>query len=101
MTKQLGFDAEILTEALTVLLVPGSTAEVRILKAEKYQTVSGYFDNVPAIIKELESFRHIGEGTYFTLNEVTRSLLARSKNRLKPWATSTTADVDIARIRWI
>src|SRR5262245_22707783 len=87
--------------ALKLLVAPKSVIELRIPKAGKYRTVSGYFDNSASLVSELEKVDGLGEGKYFTLNPVNPALLARYNNRMKRYAENTTTDADILEIRFI
>ncbi len=80
----------------------GDVVELRIPKAGRYKTISGYFDNSSAFADAVvgladEEFK----GYYFTLNEINPDLIARSANTYKKYAEETTADKDIIRRRWL
>lgn len=65
--------------------------------------VSGYFDNREDFGRAADSLEAAkAEGIYFTLNPVIPDLLARAANRLKAGKEgASTADKDIACIRWL
>ncbi len=97
-------DAETIKQAILTLVGtnPNSVFEIRIPKAGRNKTVSGYYDieHIDTAIKDIESFdgKH---NIFFTLNEVNPQLLARTNNSLKPFAESTTSDESILRRRWL
>ncbi len=88
-----------------IFRLPGEALEVRIPKAKKYRTISGYFDDqnnfVDAVVglasREGDGF----VGHYFTINPVKRDLLARSNNRVKSFVEITTSDADILALHWL
>ena len=84
-------------EALTLLHEPGSVFEVRIPKAGRAGTISGYFDDCEAAAKAIARYDHKAPGIYVTLNPVDPALLARAANRLKERAEATTCDADVVR----
>jgi hypothetical protein len=69
----------------------GEVVELRIPKAGRHKTISGCFDDFEALAVAIAE--HSGaEGipaVYYTLNPVSRDLLARSANRTKNYATET------------
>ena len=70
--------------------------EIRIPKAGKYKTVSGYFqdpEQLALAVARAERCRY--PGIYATINPVTPALLARSNHKLRPYAENTTSDADI------
>ena len=87
--------------ALALLHEPGAVFEVRIPKAGKAGTVSGYFDDPAAAAREIERYDGKVPGVYVTLNPVNPALMARAANRLRERATDTTADKDVLRRRWL
>jgi P4 family phage/plasmid primase-like protien len=81
----------------------GSVVEVRIPKAGRLGTISGYFDDyskLSAAIEERSGKQDI-KGIYYCLNPVNPDLLARASNRLVERADFTTSDKDILRRRWL
>ena len=71
--------------------------EIRILRTDQ-GTVSGYFDNVEALVDQAALY----DGKYnvfMTLNQVKSELLIRSPNKLTIHAKQTTSDADIAKIK--
>ncbi|MEO8592310.1 MAG: hypothetical protein ABI759_03225 [Candidatus Solibacter sp.] len=84
-----------------LLMRPGDVHEVRILKAGRRGTISGYFDNPEVLADAVSSLDGNVPGSYITLNPVKPALLARAANRLQERAQTTTSDVDIVRRRWL
>jgi hypothetical protein len=89
-----------IARGLRLLLEPGQVVELRCLNTTK-GTVSGYFDDFDKLLKEIQRIDGKVPAVYLTLNPVNPALLARSKNRLKPYAKQTTSDTDIIRRRWL
>lgn len=92
-------DADEITRALDLFFEQGGVTEVRMLDTE-WGTVSGYFDNVAAIVRVAAEYSGRVPGVYITLNRVRPDLLARSTNRVKTHAKTTTSDADITRDSW-
>ena len=96
------FTVDDVRKAIGVLCEPGEVYELRIPKTSK-KTVSGYYDNREKFaidVMKLDKLKDV-PGIYFTMNPVRRELLARSANRYKAYAESTSSDRDIARRRWL
>lgn len=88
--------------AARALFGPGDVVEVRVPKAGKQRTISGYFANFEAMgraVQSLENSRY--PGVYWTINPVLPDLLARSSEKVVPFAQNTTADGDIVCRRWL
>ena len=85
---------------LRLLFAKGDVFEVRAPKT-KQKTISGYFDDPLKAARAIAGLdaRADVPAVYATLNPVQPSLLARSANRLKPYADVTTGDNDIVRRR--
>jgi len=79
----------------------GDVWELRIPKAGKAGTVSGYFNDPEAFTKAAVHYSGKAPGVYFTLNPVRPDLLARAQNRVVERAAHTTGDVDILCRRWL
>jgi putative DNA primase/helicase len=92
-------DRDQIARTVALLRVPGGVIELRILNPP-YRPQSGYFDEPGALVTAAVKANGNAAGLYTTLNEVDPTLLARSKNHLKP-AKATTTDADILRRRWI
>jgi hypothetical protein len=84
-----------------LLMAPGDVHEVRIPKAGRRGTISGYFDDSEKLADAGLAVDATVPGIYLTLNPCNRALLARAANRLQERAQVTTTDVDILRRRWL
>ncbi len=87
--------------AIAALFRPGDVVELRIPKAGRLGTISGYFDNFTELAAAVEKHSGNFEGVYYTLNPVNPALLARANNNTKEYAQATTNDRDIVRRRWL
>ena len=86
-------------QALNELIPEGSDIEVRILGTST-GTLSGYFNNRQKLIDAISP--HDGKhNIFFTINPVNPALIARSVNRLTPYAKQSTADSDIVTRNWL
>ena len=88
--------------AVDILFRPGDVVEVRVPKAGRYRTISGYFsdfDELAAAVARLEQNKW--PGIYWTLNPVNPALAARANEKLKLYAEATTSDADILCRRWL
>jgi putative DNA primase/helicase len=100
------FDAAEVHKSLCAVVQLGAVFEVRALGAQwkgnwKKSSVSGYFNNLDACLKELERLKSV-EGIYITLNPVDPALLSRCCNRLDyAERDGTTSDHDIVQRRWL
>ncbi len=97
------FDRENAEIALNVLAKgKARTFEIRIPKAGRFGTISGYFNGFVALADALATLdKGEYEGCYITLNPVNPALLARASNQFKNWSQFTTNDADIARREWM
>lgn len=96
------FDRNDIIRTIQLFHEKGDVVELRILNAGRYQTISGYFDNVNAFTDNVvglcdEKF----EGYYFTLNKINPDLFARLANKYERYAKETTADKDVIRREWL
>jgi hypothetical protein len=80
---------------------PGEVQEVRIPKAGRRGTLSGYFNNPELVVEAALRLDRTVEAIYITLNPVNPALLARAANRLRDYTELTTSDVNIVRRRWM
>ena len=81
---------------------PGEVLEMRIPKAGRYKTVSGYFNEPGALADAVIGLADDGfAGIYFTINPVKPDLLARAKNRYLKYAETATSDADTAALHWL
>src|SRR5262249_31177609 len=88
-----------IADTLRALLESDQVIEARILNTAR-GTVSGYFNDPGKLAAGV--MRWNGKASvYFTINRVTRALLARANNRLVDYAKQTTSDADIARRLWL
>jgi hypothetical protein len=96
-------DPEEIARAIKLLHEPDEVVELRVLKAEKGGTVSGYFlgPYYDALIQAAAEWSGKASGVYWTLNPVVPVLLARANNRPKRFANCTTKDSEILRRRWL
>ncbi len=94
---------EHIQEGIEALFLPGQVIELRIPKAGKYRTISGYFDDPTKLALAIAEWsgKDDIEGVYYTLNPVAPALLARSANRAKRYAQLTTSDKDVVGRRWL
>lgn len=87
--------------SLSTLIEPGSVVELRVPKAERFGTISGYFNDVKALQEAAMKLSGSYGGIYFTCNPVKPALLARASNRVIRYSKVTTADHDVEKRRWI
>ena len=92
---------ELIQHTARVLFPPGVVVELRALDAPGQGTVSGYFDDMDALAQAALQWSGKAPAVYTTLNPCTPSLLARSANRVRGRAKTTTTDSDIATRRWL
>src|SRR5215211_2796812 len=89
-----------LVRSVEVLFQPGTVVELRACRGR--ETVSGYYDDHPALAREARKLDERDYAVYVTLNEVDPALLARaSKRTRKVYREPTTSDRDIVRRRWL
>ena len=101
-------DVDEVERALSVLVEPGQTFEIRILEARRVGsqyplTITGFFDTPALAPPALRTLPVTGaKGFYITLNPVDPALLARSHNRLMVARRGeTSSDSNIQRRRWL
>jgi hypothetical protein len=87
--------------ALALLYEPGDVVELRVPKAGREGTISGYFDDFDKLAQAILVLDGKGPGVYTTLNPVAPALLARAHNRVKSRAEQTTSDIDVRCRRWL
>src|SRR5262245_41920011 len=94
-------DLAMMHQAATTLSSPGTVTELRILNTPRGVTVSGYFDDVAALVQAADKWSGKAPAVYATLNPCQPALLARAANRLQSRAKTTTHDTDIVqRVRF-
>lgn len=86
-------------DALRLIHETGDVFEVRIPKAGRAGTVSGYYTDHAKAAADIVKRDGKVPGIYVTLNPVDPALMARSANRLKERAADTTSDRDVVRRR--
>ena len=64
-------------------------------------TVAGYFDESEKLVAAADQLSGRAPGVYVTLNPVSPELLARSINKVQPFAKHTASDADILSRRWL
>ena len=89
------------TRSVAVMFRPSDVVEVRVPKAGRNRTISGYFNDSAALVDAIREMDGKGPGVYVTLNPVKPELLARASNRVKPFVETTTSDADIVLRRWM
>lgn len=93
-------DADEARKALALFAQHG-VFEIRIPKAGKFRTVSGYFNSTDSAVDALQKWNGIGIAVYITMNPTSSALLARRSNRLVGYADTTTQDKEIVARRWL
>ena len=90
-------------QAAELIMEPGSVHELRIPKAGREKTISGYFDDPLKLAQCAADLDVTGRyaGVYITLNPCNPALLARCCNRVRPYAEVTTSDLDILKRCWL
>ncbi len=84
-----------------LLIAPSEFDEVRIPKARRAGTVSGYFEDHQALADAVLAYDGRVPEIFITLNPCKAALLARAANRLQTHAAVTTSDLDIERRLWL
>jgi hypothetical protein len=93
---------EELRRAVALIMTPGSVHELRVPKAGREKTISGYFDDplkLALCAAELDATGRYA-AIYITLNPCNPALLARCCNRVRPHAEVTTSDAYILKRSW-
>lgn len=80
---------------------PNAVFEIRALKVDRGGTAVGYFshDQIPKAAAAAARLSGNSKGVYVTLNPVDPQLKARADGRIKRYATETTQDKEIVRLR--
>ena len=94
---------EQILRAAEPIMEPGLVYELRIPKAGREKTISGYFDDPLKLAHCAAELDEAGKyaGIYITLNPCNPALLARCSNRVRPYAEVTTSDNDILKRNWL
>lgn len=87
--------------SLSAIVPQGSVFELRMLGVRKGHVDSGYFDDPSQAANALVAAQGLYKGVYFTPNPVIPDAMARSHNRITPWAQHSTHDTEITRRRWL
>src|SRR5438105_4918114 len=82
-TPHLAPDPNEIRRALQLLFQRGDIVELRVPKAGRDGTISGYFDNADLLLTSALNIDGKAAATYVTLNPVDPALLARSANRVR------------------
>ncbi len=90
-----------ISRGLDVLFDHGDVIELRAFKGNRRCTVSGYFDDFDLLASAAVNVSHTAGGVYVVLNEIKPELLARRCNHCEDFASTTTADDQITRQRWL
>src|SRR3712207_6288380 len=99
-------DLDQVRQTLSLMLEPGQVTELRVLDVStpgyrRPHTVSGYFDDVDALIDSLGPVQRTAKGIYVIPNPVDPALLARAANRARDVGERDplTGDSDIVKDR--
>lgn len=90
-----------LRKALALLNPDGKLFEIRLMRKQPKQTISGYFKDIDTAVEGLKKLDLRGFNCYITLNEIKDecySRLQRDKFRIPE---STTSDTDITHYDWL
>lgn len=106
MTSTPTFDRSEIIRAMNIYHKPGDVVELRIPKAGRAKTISGYFNDFEILadsVVGLSDDRDVKEagGVYITLNQIDGRLLSRSNNRYRKYSETTTSDGDVAQLNWL
>ncbi len=88
-----------LQKTMDIFMEEDSYIEARILRTNR-GTISGYFNDMEKLYSAIKQY----DGKYnifFTMNKPEDGIEARSVNRLKEYAQSTTTDTEIAYRKWV
>jgi hypothetical protein len=90
-----------LEASIAALVQVGSVFEIRLLGSNRKRIDAGYFNSPAAAATALSTLEGHYQGIYITPNPVLPELLARSANRITPWAQVTSMDPDVVRRHWL
>jgi hypothetical protein len=90
-----------LEASIAAIVQAGSVFEIRLLARGRKRTDAGYFNSPAAAATALAGLEGDYLGIYLTPNPVQPDLLARSANRITPWAQVTSMDPDVTRRHWL
>ncbi len=101
ITRMQPMELKSIKDAIGLFFQPGEVFELRIPKAGRMGTVSGYFNDPEAFAEAAAHYNGKAPGIYFSLNPVNPALQARASNRVNERATHTTGDADILCRSWL
>lgn len=87
--------------AAITAIAPVGVFELRLLGIRKGQVDSGYFNSPAEAASALVNHQGYFKGIYITPNPVKPDIMARSYNRISPWAQHSTNDNEITSRRWL
>jgi hypothetical protein len=90
-----------LEASIAAIVQAGTVFEIRLLGKHRKRTDAGYFNSPSAAATALAGLEGDYLGVYLTPNPVHPDLLARSANRITPWAQVTSMDPDVTRRHWL
>lgn len=90
-----------LEASIAAIVQAGSVFEIRLLGSNRKRVDAGYFNSPAAAATALSHLDGSYQGIYITPNPVQPDLLARSANRITPWAQVTSMDPDVTRRYWL
>lgn len=93
--------ARTIQRAVQTLAAPDQVVELRILGVNGKRIDSGYFNDPARLAQAATQYDGRAEGIYITLNPVNPALIARSNNRVREFAKTTTTDDDVTQRHWI
>lgn len=88
-------------KTIETIQAPGTVFECRILGTSKKDVISGYFQDVDTMLKQIESVNPRARNVYMTLSLFKKGLDARSQMNHFLSGANTTSDTDIASYRWL
>jgi len=93
-------DTAEIRRAVSLVCPPDSVVELRVPKAGRLKTISGYYNDHDKLVEDAAKLSGQAGGVYITLNQINPALLARAANRTIPYAENTTKDEHVERRRF-
>jgi hypothetical protein len=93
-------DYNVLLASISSIVGGGAVFEIRCLTSSR-RVDAGYFDNPVHAANALLDVGGQYTGIYITPNHLNVDLLARSYNRIAPWAQNLSMDPDVTRRAWL
>jgi len=90
-----------LRKALTILNPDGKLFEIRVMKKQPKQTISGYFRDVDTAVAELKKLSLQGFNCYLTLNLLNDACYSRMQRDHFRVPENTTSDQDVIAYDWL